>query len=339
MANSQRQGQPRPNVFQIIYTAASQRTQVFLGNNADPALVTEINQIITLKTQSELNFYYNALVANIGQSNVGLAHLEENSQLFQMYIGKVGVVPNSASNPVQAAQMITVNNGVAGQAYSVSLVVPNQNPFNSISANGGTGGYLKKPVFNPLVDNLTLRTWALVGGVLPIEVDIVLHKNNVEVIRFNGVDNTFAEIDLTNSPDFDNITLEASGTPVVPSPTPPNVVEIVNTVSGSPSTRTQQFRFDGYALNAVIPNNIEIFAIVYSHTVLISSDGIKTLDTLLNDFVAAINATSAADWNDQGSAPAVGTPGFKPTAQRIIGQSIISLNLNTVNQFLVAATN
>ena len=91
------------------------------------------------------------------------------------------------------------------------------------------------------------------------------------------------------------------------------------------STRTQVF---------IIGPSVEagdIFSLtVYSHTTSVTAVSGDTPLSIANKLRDAINATTAVQWNDHGSAPAGGTPGFKPAA--VVDRALI-LTLNYQNQF------
>jgi hypothetical protein len=129
----------------------------------------------------------------------------------------------------------------------------------------------------------------------------------------------------------------SAGAPPPPPVFPITIAEISNT--GTPgSTRTQVEEFNGVNVNDVLPAGVYLDVTVYSHTVSVGpSDGTTdTLNTMLNALVAAVNATTAVQWNDHGSAPASGTPGFKPTASHAAGSNRITLVLNYGNVFAVS---
>jgi hypothetical protein len=86
----------RPNVSQIVYDARSQRVTVYIGNNPDPDLSTEVVTIIQIKNQSELNYYWNAMADNIGEANMGTNHeVDANNNLLYLSIIKGGGAVNT----------------------------------------------------------------------------------------------------------------------------------------------------------------------------------------------------------------------------------------------------
>jgi hypothetical protein len=81
----------RPNVSQIVYDSYTEIVTVYIGSDPDPFLSTGTVEIIALKTQSEFNYYFNALKDNIGAENVNITHVETSGQpsyLQYILIGK-----------------------------------------------------------------------------------------------------------------------------------------------------------------------------------------------------------------------------------------------------------
>ena len=112
---------------------------------------------------------------------------------------------------------------------------------------------------------------------------------------------------------------------------PPTITETYN--HGTPGgVRFQYFEVGGTILAG------DIFTLtVYSHSVSVTAVFGDGPLSIVNKLIVAINATTAAQWNDHGSAPAPGTPGFKPTATLAILGAIIVLTLNYQNQFGASA--
>lgn len=106
----------------------------------------------------------------------------------------------------------------------------------------------------------------------------------------------------------------------------PTVVLISNTDTGVGGSRTQIFQIG----DSVQEGNRYVFT-VYSHDVTVLASFGDSPSNIVAKAVAAINATTATQWNDHGSAPAVGTTGFPPTA--IANGNQISITLNYQNQF------
>lgn len=95
-------------------------------------------------------------------------------------------------------------------------------------------------------------------------------------------------------------------------------------------TRTQVFEVGP---NVTAGN--KFYVMVYSHlvqVVAVNGDTPQTIATKLRD---AVNATTTPQWNEWGSAPAAGTPGYPPTATSNNNQLTIVLNYG--NQFACGA--
>ncbi|MEO5646359.1 MAG: hypothetical protein ABIO57_01145 [Candidatus Paceibacterota bacterium] len=79
---------------------------------------------------------------------------------------------------------------------------------------------------------------------------------------------------------------------------------------------------------------------VYSHQVEVIAAAGDTPEIIVSKLVAAINATTANQWNDHNSAPSAGTPGFPPYAESVnLGNGdLLKITLNYVNQFGASAS-
>ncbi len=142
---------------------------------------------------------------------------------------------------------------------------------------------------------------------------------------------------------------ESCSGPNTPIYSTPSLVQTLNeqdckTVYGpqpnGPFTCTEYFqtRTQEYSVGLDVHPGDTYTLQVYSHQVtVVAVSGDDNL-TISNKLVDAINATTAAQWNDHGSAPPSGTPGFKPTAE-VVGSrpnsttNRIKLHLNYLNQF------
>jgi hypothetical protein len=109
----------------------------------------------------------------------------------------------------------------------------------------------------------------------------------------------------------------------------PTLHQISNTENAN-STRTQVFQVGE---NVSAGNKFDL--VVYSHVVRVVAVNGDTPQTIAQKLADAINATTAAQWNEFNSAPANGTPGFKPTATANNNQ--VTIVLNFANQFAGSA--
>lgn len=75
---------------------------------------------------------------------------------------------------------------------------------------------------------------------------------------------------------------------------------------------------------------------VYSHEVTITAVSGDTPTSIALKLANAVNATTAAQWNSAGTAPASGTPGFPPSATASGNQ--ITITLDNVHQFGAGAS-
>ena len=101
-----------------------------------------------------------------------------------------------------------------------------------------------------------------------------------------------------------------------------NITNIVNT------TRSQTYKVG----SSVSPGN-RFELTVYSYTVTVIATGPDTPVTIAQKLVNAINNTTLAEWNSQGSAPPNGTTGYPPSAvlSPFTDEFIITLNIqNTI---------
>jgi hypothetical protein len=117
-----------------------------------------------------------------------------------------------------------------------------------------------------------------------------------------------------------------------PTPITITVTEISNTNTGVGGTRTQVFYYSGAAASDVLPAGIIFGVGVYSHEVEYTTTGTQTLQQALQNLVDLVNATTEAQWDEFGSAPATGTPGYPPFAS-LFSPTAIRLQLNYQNQF------
>lgn len=128
--------------------------------------------------------------------------------------------------------------------------------------------------------------------------------------------------------------------PVIPLPAPaPDPTPTTNSpaISISSNTVSGNIRSEVFTVGSdIVAGNI--FNIeVYSHTVAITAIQGDTATLIAQRAVSAINATTAAQWNSAGTAPATGTAGFKPTATYNSGGTF-TITLDAVHQFVAWAT-
>lgn len=110
----------------------------------------------------------------------------------------------------------------------------------------------------------------------------------------------------------------------------PTITQVGQSDTGVGGTRTQIF-----AIGPTVTANNRYTATVYSHVITILAnvgDAPSNIAIKLRD---AINNTTESQWNDFGSAPAHGTPGFPPTATASGNQLIVVLDY--ANSFSVQA--
>jgi hypothetical protein len=78
---------------------------------------------------------------------------------------------------------------------------------------------------------------------------------------------------------------------------------------------------------------------VYEHEVTVTAAPGDDSSAIVEKLISAINATTAGEWNDQGAAPATGTPGFPPIAQSNPNNpAFIIVILNKTNDFGASAS-
>lgn len=110
----------------------------------------------------------------------------------------------------------------------------------------------------------------------------------------------------------------------------PTITQVSDSDTGPGGTRTQIF-----TIGPTVTAGNRYVLTVYSHDITVTAVLGDTPSSIANKLKDAINATTEGDWNDHGSAPASGTPGFKPSASSSGNQVIIVLNYN--NSFVANA--
>lgn len=90
-------------------------------------------------------------------------------------------------------------------------------------------------------------------------------------------------------------------------------------------------RQEVFQVGPVVDNGFKYTLMVYSHGVEVKADPGDSPTVIASKMAAAINGTTAGEWNDHSSAPATGTPGFKPTATS--SGNTVTVILNQQNSF------
>ena len=116
----------------------------------------------------------------------------------------------------------------------------------------------------------------------------------------------------------------ASNTVITSAAASPSFTETNNSVVGD--SRSQDA-----TVGANIVTGKTYYAIVYSHQVSYVTVSGDTPSSVAANMAAAINATTTAQWNSAGSAPAAGTTSYPPTASS--SGAVMTVVLNSVNQF------
>lgn len=111
----------------------------------------------------------------------------------------------------------------------------------------------------------------------------------------------------------------------------PTITKINETSTGPGGIRTQYFQIGP---NVSVGNKFTMS--VYSHIVEVVAIAGDTPTSIATKLKNAINSTTATQWNDAGSAPAVGTAGFPPTATS--SGDKLTVQLNYQNSFSYSAT-
>lgn len=107
----------------------------------------------------------------------------------------------------------------------------------------------------------------------------------------------------------------------------PSIILINNTGTGPGGIRMEEFEI-GPAVE--VGNRFQLM--VYSHAVEVVAVAGDVASTIATKMIDAINATTDAEWNEFGSAPAAGTPGYPPFAEST-GFRTFKVTLNWTNSF------
>jgi hypothetical protein len=196
-------------------------------------------------------------------------------------------------------------------------------------------GTCGNPAYTPS-DIINIYSGAsLIGNTNILSGNIVKTEGN---LTFNGYGRNWSVLHydksyncIINSSGNITSSISCSEPPTIPvtPPPPPTFVEVSNVTIGSGSSRTREQTFE---VGSVITLGAIYSLMVYSHGVYVSTQDGDTASTIAQKMTNAINNTTAAQWNNQSSAPASGTPGFKPTATVYLSNKI-KVILNWSNQF------
>jgi hypothetical protein len=113
----------------------------------------------------------------------------------------------------------------------------------------------------------------------------------------------------------------ASGSVTVQIVSVPTISKINETNTGPGGIRTQIFEIGA---NVNVGNRFVLT--IYSHNTTITAVSGDTPTTIATKMRNAINATSTAQWNSSGSAPASGTSGYPPTSTASGNQITVTMN-------------
>ncbi len=116
--------------------------------------------------------------------------------------------------------------------------------------------------------------------------------------------------------------------------TPGSGCAMLTRISSAPYSGNR--RNEVFQVGPVVDVGFVYELMVYSHGVIVKAVAGDSPNSIAQKMAAAVNATTATQWNDQGSAPAAGTPGFKPTAT--YSGNTISAILNVQNSFAAWGT-
>lgn len=230
--------------------------------------------------------------------------------------------------------------------YRVTATADGYGPSNPAYADAAWMIYLEEPdlVLDVLGNDSIAATWEAVTGAteyyLRRATNPAMTENAVTI--YEGPDFSFTDTGLDpnttyyylliakdpgyldSPPDFEN----ATTTDVAPTP---SITGIGGSDTGPGGTRTQIFE-----VGTNITTGQTFYVGVYSHQVIYIAVPGDTPASITAALVAAVNATTEAQWDDVGSAPAHGTNGFPPTASDD-GAGQFSLTLNWQNSFAAGA--
>lgn len=206
--------QDLPKVYRIIWYAKSNRCYVYIGNDFDPNTSTAIEGVRMLISFSDFQYYFNALIQNIGASNIDITHVEDSDgKLLQIFIGEPPL-PNDGTggqpyytiiNQTTAAQNDRrIAFDIVNALNSVETVYVGENETQQIQKkddNDGHGPYgyrLRQlyggAVYAPSFDVAFYRDGVLIG------TDLAVIATDQVVLPFN-----FGSV-------FDTVIITARGT-------------------------------------------------------------------------------------------------------------------------------
>jgi hypothetical protein len=196
----------RPNVFQMVYNAKTERTTVSIGDNPNPDEVTYITSNVLLKTFSEFDYYFNALVSNIGLGNVGFSKtFDGEGRLLTITIGK-----DSATGPTLVPIAIQ-DNRAEGQKQLAGKFLDNDNftyvGFFAFGPGDTIETFLNTNIPN---NNLVFQLQEINDGNPLANFDVYFYNNGVEVSTL--INQTPGNLDCPPFA-FDTIVLIATGGP------------------------------------------------------------------------------------------------------------------------------
>lgn len=140
----------QPFVYLLIYDAVTQRTTLQIADSPIPSQAKQIVNTILLTTFEELNYYYNALIENIGTNNVSIIWKQDLVTLKMRYIyigmGLKGSVIGTDGLPTASnANMIQFDASFAIIGVEVSTANDSNNP---VFANISNSVFLPKDSLN-----------------------------------------------------------------------------------------------------------------------------------------------------------------------------------------------
>jgi hypothetical protein len=206
--------------------------------------------------------------------------------------------PDPVCVPVAITGTPVLPDGQVGVAYNYSIALTGDTPYTLSS--------IVKPSWmniNVVGSNIVLSGTPIAPGA---SIAVSFTVNNA-----CGTDDVSDTVDISAAPPAINVVSN-------------NITE---------PTRVQTFSVG----DSVTAGN-KFYVEVYSHHVEVTAVDGDTPATIAAKLVNAVNAQTESDWDTEGSAPATGTPGFKPFAQYPGTGSNFSIELNSANQFAAGAT-